>query len=270
MKSTTFKSLSLAVGMVVGVMAASSASAVSIPQFQIDPTDSGVTPGVYGTQFTGSSSERYTMTGGNTLTTTFGYMDLGSLTNDGPMGTIGTVLPGISGIGVNYQLYFTYSLTAQLLTGTLGGFGSTYSVTALNFNLWYAPGLDTSFTPATLLADAAVNQGGTADYSIASGSLVSPGTAGITALGGAYVNATTDFILNAAGKNYFVDPVPFYNLAFTSQINNTGGVNVNAPYVAISASGNVSFQTVPEPATLALMGLGLVGMGVSLRKRKAA
>ena len=100
--------------------------------------------------------------------------------------------------------------------------------------------------------------------------------AGFNPLLGAFLNATTTFATTVAGDLFFTAPVPFYNLAFsalnnTSQaINTSGGCAglVNDCTIGVNAAGIIDFNRVPEPATLALLGMGLMGVGISLRKRK--
>jgi hypothetical protein len=132
-----------------------------------------------------------------------------------------------------------------------------------------------TFTGATVASDPTVTDNGGNDVMLGSANFVYAGLAGINDLGGAFENVTTNFLLTALGESFFIDPVPFYTLAFsnfnnTSQgiVCDTGPTCVDATIVAInSENGGTDFNGVPEPATLALMGIGLIGIG-SIRRRK--
>ena len=259
--------------------------ATAAPVFTVNPTQLGGSGTFNADLMSGISSEllHVDSTALSQYTATSGWIQFQGFSNGGV-----AVFPGVSGLLNTYQLYATFDFSAHLVSGPLTGAGSNQVLDTLNFTFWgnqFAGGGPNAGTLATFIQANAVTSTeatviqGSKDIKLGSGSLIS-GVAGFDALGGAFINTFTTYAnTDPAGKAFFVSPDPFYNLAFQAFNNTTQGISqqgdctdpTSACRIAITQAAGVNDfgQTqVPEPFTLTLLGMGLLGAGVSRRLRK--
>lgn len=258
----------------MGFCASASADEL-FPDFTVNASLGGVPKTFIADKILGGYVELINLTSASTFNVSLYWTASGFQKNDGENPVTGT------GLLNNYGLYAFYNASG---TYTPDGQKTVFNFTpgTGTLKVWLDPSLNTEYVAnasntafevdSNTLSDdiqlatgTALEGTGTLDPTLSTcGTGTNPSARGINC--GSF-GSTTSFVLTEQGKQFFTTPTAFYPLSFQSgQLNNfqlTGNQKTNG-------SLDVVFSEIPEPTSVALLGLGLIGLGLSHRRSKKA
>jgi hypothetical protein len=181
---------------------------------------------------------------------------------DNPVGT------GLNGCSFASQCYTIYALFSA--SGTVNPGTGVFTGTSGNVSLYVDAARDTTATvnPIGSGAPTVVDVSGDDELVLSSNSL-SAGTGGINpGVGGFFDLTFVNIVLTAFGQAYYPD-LPVLNL---SSIVDGDFDEIPVPVVpdTYNVGGDLSAVFVPEPASMTLFGMTLLGAGLAARRRRSA
>lgn len=259
----------LACSVAAACLFSGAASAATFPDFTVDPV--GSKGNFVADKITGNYTEVASFGAGVFNVSLF--WEAGQfVANDGNSQVKNT------GLTNDYGLYATYKAS-----GTFVSSGGKTTFTFLpgsgSLQLFLDSNNDTSVTSAPVSGSGNFALGSDGDdvllatgMALAGEGTLDPSLSTCGGGGGSGINcgsfgSDTTFQLTNAGKLFFIAPNPFYNLSFQSgQLNNFTPAGTQE----INGSLDVVFDSaeVPEPASIALLGMGLLGLGMSRRRKQ--